>query len=110
MVSVLLDFLFPKRSLSGEKGEWITDEERKHLASFPVILEEPELRKLGLQWIDRVVAASSYRDCPLLRKAIHTFKYGRVRGLDQELAEILVTVSDQLPADAVLCPLPLHCT
>lgn len=111
MLQFLLDFLFPRLSLKGQEGEWITEEERQHLTSYPVILEEPVLRRQGLRYIDRIVAASSYRDCPLLKKAIHTFKYGRVRGLDEELGTLLVTMSGMFSVGRItLCPVPLHWT
>jgi ComF family protein len=110
MFDSLLDFLFPRRSLTGAEGEWITREERAKLVAEPVILEEADLRKLGLQHIDRIVAASAYRQSPLLRKAIHTFKYGKVFDLQHELGGALASACELLVLhDApALCPVPLH--
>lgn len=109
MFDILLDLLFPRRSLTGVAGEWITDEERCRLASHPVIEDAAALRKRGLHSLDRLVAASTYAECPLLKKAIHTFKYGRVRELDLELGRLIARVMpDQGERPPVLCPVPLH--
>lgn len=109
MWQFLLDFLFPRRSLSGTEGQWITEEERIRLRSHPVIEEEGALRRRGLLSLDRLIAASTYADCPLLRKAIAAFKYGHIVTLDRELARLLLSaVPPSSVKDAVLCPVPLH--
>ncbi|MDD5623915.1 MAG: hypothetical protein PHI23_04370 [Candidatus Peribacteraceae bacterium] len=109
MFQIFLDFLFPRRSLTGEEGEWITEEERRLLRPMLVIEERPELRSRGLHFLDRVVAGSAYRGSPLLKKAIHTFKYGRVPGLATDLAQFIVRAgSYPLSETPVLCPVPLH--
>lgn len=108
MFTMLLDLLFPKRSLGGEEGEWITAEERRRLKSFPVILEKERLRLLGIPHLDRIIAGAAYGEVSMLRKAIHTFKYGRVRELAPELARLMLLAAPPMPTDAVLCPVPLH--
>ncbi len=83
----LLDFLFPIRSLTGAEGSWITDEERASMRLFPVRLHRELLRKRGLKSLDCVIAAGSYSSSPLLKKAIHAFKYRRIQPLGGELAD-----------------------
>lgn len=109
MFQFFLDLLFPRRSLSGVEGEWITAEERRTLVPHPVLEDTAALRRRGIRFLDRLTAASSYADCPFLQKAIRTFKYGRIASLDTELAQLLFRA---LPVDVagqpVLCPVPLH--
>jgi ComF family protein len=112
MWNTFLDLFFPRRSLSGQEGEWITAAERRRLATFPVVEETEHLRKRGLRFLDHLLAASTYRASPLLKKAIHTFKYGRATGLDLELAALVLRC---VPPGSewskpVLCPVPLHWT
>lgn len=90
MWQLFLDLLFPRRSLSGAEGEWITEAERRLLVPHPVVEETADLRRRGIRSLDRLVAASTYADSPLLKKAIHTFKYGHVRWLDKELGRLIV--------------------
>ncbi len=108
----LLDLVFPRTSLTGRRGEFITQEERRLLASHPVVEEAAALRARGLQSLDRVVAGSTYRGCPLLRKAIHTFKYRRIPWLQEDLARLIVqAAASPVPEPSpVLCPVPLHWT
>lgn len=111
MFQLLLDFLFPRRSLTGEEGMWITEEEARRLASHSVCEEAEELRRRGIRHLDRLVAASTYARCPLLRKAIHTFKYQRIRSLDQALGNLIVRATPgDFETDRVLCAVPLHWT
>ena len=107
-----LDLLFPKVSLSGQEGEWVTAEELKAMRSWPLRIERPQLQKRKLKSIDRIVAASTYDASPLLRKAVQRFKYGRMPALQKELGILLSEASTLLTEypDTVLCPVPLHWT
>jgi len=109
MLHSFLDLLFPRHSLTGEEGQWITDAERKQLASHPVIETKAQLRERGIHFLDEIRAGSAYPDCPLLKKAIHTFKYRRVRSLAEDLGALILTIADW-EEGTVLCPVPLHWT
>jgi hypothetical protein len=74
MFNLVLDLFFPRRSLSGSAGTFITREEFAKLTPFPVRLESSVLRTMRLQHLDRIVAAGSYAGGPLLRRAIYTWK------------------------------------
>jgi ComF family protein len=69
-----------------------------------------QLTARGIHSLDRIVAATTYHHSPLLKKAIHTFKYQQIAAFAQPLGTLLVHASPMLsaPADAVLCPVPLH--
>lgn len=110
MWDIFLDYLFPKHSITGVPGVWITDEERKALRSFPIRIEESVLRSRGVRFLDRIVAASTYDHSPYLRSALHRFKYGRVRVMAEDLGLLLVRAYPLLVEhpDAVVCPVPLH--
>lgn len=108
MWQLFLDLFFPRRSLSGAEGEWVTDEERRRLTAHPVIEDTDTLRRRGIRHVDRLFAASTYADCPLLRKAIHSFKYGRIPTLDRELGRLVACAAPVADSAAVLCPVPLH--
>ncbi|MBI3332180.1 ComF family protein [Candidatus Peregrinibacteria bacterium] len=112
MMSFLLDFFFPRRSLLGEEGEWITDTERSLLKASPVVLEGSALKDLGIRSLDRIVAAARYGSSPLLKKAIHTFKYKRIPGLYEDLGRMITHVAPAIDRGdvPVLCPIPLHWT
>lgn len=108
---MLLDLLFPQTSLTGTEGEWITCAELRKLASHPRLFEKNELERRGLTSLDRLFAASSYRECPLLRKAIHSFKYRLLPGVGERLQEIFVRELQRIvpqKSDACVCPVPLH--
>ncbi len=126
-----LDFLFPRRSLLGTEGDWITNDERARLRLFPIRLDSIMLRKKGVQSLDLLVSAGSEQVSPLLKKAIRTFKYGRIPELGPELAGKIVMslpgllTLPQFPSkennsqlsilnssfeQPVLCPVPLHWT
>ncbi|MBU0458973.1 hypothetical protein KJ652_03885 [Patescibacteria group bacterium] len=103
----LLDLLFPQRSLSGKSGEWITELERSELSSYPITENTEQLRSRGLKNIDAIYAGSDYQGCPYLHKAIHTFKYNRIKPLADDLAKLMLFNTPPL-SDSVLCPVPLH--
>ncbi len=108
----LLDLLFPKVSLSGREGEWVTSEEMAEIRSYPIRIEQNVLRERRLRSLDRIVAASTYDASPMLRTAVQRFKYGKVSALQNPLGLLLVEASKLLTeyTDTVLCPVPLHWT
>ena len=110
MWQFLLDFLFPRISLSGDEGAFITRKELRDMTTYPVRMTEEDLRKTGVLFLDSIVAASSYESSPLLRQAVHRFKYKRVRSLSVPLAGLLPSAAIYLPDDPeiVVCPVPLH--
>ncbi len=74
MLSRLFDLLFPRRSLLGDEGTWITEDERMRLRLFPIRLQKALLQNKGIRSLDLLVAAGSEQASPLLKKAIRTFK------------------------------------
>lgn len=117
MISHVLDLLFPKHSLTGEEGQWITEDERKRLKLTPIRLDKQLLLKREIKNLDCLIAAGSYQDSPLLRKAIRSFKYKRMPQLGTELAEHIVRclpglllLPQRKNFTPVLCPVPLHWT
>ncbi|MSR67842.1 ComF family protein [Candidatus Peribacteria bacterium] len=118
MLKFLLDLLFPKHSLTGYEGEWITDRERQLLRLYPIRLDKQLLRKKNIRSLDCLIAAGSYASSPLLKKAIRTFKYKRIPELGPELAShivkslpgLLLLPSTMKNSEIVLCPVPLHWT
>lgn len=114
MLPILLDLLFPRRSITGEEGAWITESELLSLRCAPVILEAPLLQSHGLLYIDRLVASADYKQSPLLHRAIHMFKYKKARGAGEALGRILAEASvlcrtgKAEKEKPVLCPVPLH--
>ena len=68
---------------------------------------------MGMPSLDRVLAASTYSDTPLLRKAIHSLKYGRLSAPGEILQDVLAKSFLRLTTpreDACICPVPLHFT
>ncbi|MDB4978692.1 MAG: competence protein [Candidatus Peribacteria bacterium] len=108
----LLDFLFPRRSLLGVEGGWVTEDEFYELKSYPVILDHAHLKSVDIHSLDRVVASADYEQLPLLKRAIHTFKYRRMRAMGPVLGQLLMPASGLLQREPapVLCPVPLHWT
>lgn len=110
---MILDYIFPKYSLSGDEGTWITKTEFARLKSHPRIFSQEELKSRGVSSVDRVFAASGYRDCPLLKKAIATFKYKRIPGLGNALQTLMSDAVSEfytLRGRGCICPVPLHFT
>jgi ComF family protein len=112
MVGTLLDFLFPRHSLTGREGEWVTRSEMLQMRAEPVIVDKAFLVASGIHSLDRVVAAAGYRQMPLLRRAVHTLKYRRIPELAASLVSLLVVASYvMLPSSApILTAVPLHWT
>jgi ComF family protein len=97
------------------EGSWITDEERARLTSGPIALDRSALQNVHIRSIDLLVAAGVYETSPLLRKAIHAFKYRRAKALAVPLAEKMVAaipkflmIPEEMKTDVILCPVPLH--
>ncbi len=119
MFQRLLNLFFPKHSLTGNEGTWITEDERKRMKLYPIRLDRQLLRKKEIKNLDCLIAAGSYQASPLLRKAIKTFKYGRIADLGPDLAKKIV---DCLPgllllpekyrnaSSIAICPVQLHWT
>ena len=106
----LLDFLFPRLSLSGTEGYWMTAQELRAMYTSPIRMERGELRRAGIKYLDRLVAASTYESSPMLRLAIRRFKYGRMPRLSTALAGLLVRALPLLPVSqqTVFTSVPLH--
>ena len=114
MSTQLLDLVFPKRSPSGREGSFLSAEECRRVEAFlqPVKLDEEMLRKKGLKHLDLVVAAGNYSVSPVLRRAILTFKFGRIPELHATLAGWMTNAIPGLllEENAHLVPVPLHWT
>ena len=112
MPKFLLDLLFPIKSLSGKPDVWVDGDDARLLQSDPFCVYPAELRRRGIQSLDRLVAYSRYDELPLLRTAIHTFKYKRVSSFGEYLGRLLARASLLLPLDEqpALCPVPIHWT
>ncbi|MFA7681456.1 MAG: hypothetical protein WCX61_00320 [Candidatus Peribacteraceae bacterium] len=108
MWQTFLDLLFPRQSLTGTSGVWITPAERTQLTSHPVIETAEQLRSRKILFLDELRAGSTYQDCLLLKRALHIFKYRGVRSLAQDLGA-LIPATD-VEQGTVLCPVPLHWT
>ena len=124
---LLLDFLFPRRSLTGSEGAFVTPEECARLQPDPVVEDRDALRQRGIVALDHIRAAVPYRQSLLLRRAVHTLKYKRIPGVAETLGSLLVAgctentvhglwfmVHGGQPStmyhepSTVLCPVPLH--
>lgn len=119
MLPQILDLLFPRKSLRGGEGEWVTQRERMQLESFPVVEDAMQLRAQGIRHLDRLVAASNYRRCPLLKNAIWIFKFRRIPSLGEELGKMMIASLKSTACRpstglrvtcSVLIPVPLHWT
>lgn len=110
MFQRLLDLLFPLRSLGGVPGVLLTDRERTAMTPSPVLLDARALRLRQVAHLDRVAAGCLLDTTPHVRAALHRLKYRRDRALVQPLSAFLDAAASRLalPADAALCPVPLH--
>lgn len=105
---MLLDLLFPRRSLGGRPGTLLTADERDAFSLRPVRWEGLALRQAGIGSLDMLVAAGRYAS-PQLRRAVRLYKYSRIRALAGPLGRLLLPAARLLPdADITLCPVPLH--
>ena len=109
MFNQLIDLVFPKRSLTGSIGSWMTDDEKK-LCKINLIHEDTaRLRSRGLSDIDEIYAAIPY-DTKHIKKLIHLFKYRRIPSLSSYLSSMVIQSDFPFNQDSVLCPVPLHWT
>lgn len=111
MWNLVKDLLFPRRSLTGERGAWITEAERRQFIAHPVIEDQAVLRRRGLVALDRIVAACPYQESDLLQQAIQSFKYKRITGLVDDLSQFFIRslpIDIRADAHATVCPVPLH--
>lgn len=109
----VLDFFFPKRSLTGMEGEWVHAFERNSIMMLLTRETGLALRKRGIEHLDYLVSAAPYDASPVLRRAIRMMKYHRVRAVEGELVRLLTMVARDRRAScagAALCPVPLHWT
>lgn len=112
MLNNLLDFFFPRRSLLGTEGEWLTEEERRSLRIQPHVEWSSDLRNRGIQHLDHLVAACTYQKSAVIQKAIHTFKYKRIRALNEDLSQMIIKSAELVGRSraCTVCPVPLHWT
>jgi len=112
MWQTLLDTLFPRTSLGGRPGAWMTPEELAAMQTEPVFLHTAALRHRDIASLDCIAAAGEYDATPLLKSAILMFKYRRIRHFAVPLGTLLLRAAPLLvaPAETVLCPVPLHWT
>lgn len=109
MFHKLLDAFFPRESLRGISGYWITEEEWSDIPIRPYTERRPFLEERGLSYLDTLSSACNYHDSLLLQRAIHTLKYRRVPGLAYQLAHFIVQVGEkEMRRDMVITPVPLH--
>lgn len=106
---MLLDLLFPKTSLGGESGVWMTPAEWRELDAWP---ERMPGSLLHCRFLDSVAAADRYGRSLTLRTALRRLKYRRVRAYIGPLSLLLERAFALLPRTGatVLCPVPLHWT
>ncbi len=115
MFDLLLDLLFPRQSLSGTDGSFMTENERIHMRLTPLLLSKKILLKRGLRFLDGIVAAGQYNDSNALKKMILTYKYKSVPVFADDLAKRMTKATHGLllpmstvKSKPVLCPVPLH--
>lgn len=103
----VLDLLFPRMSLGGEDGVWLTTEEWKAFDGHP---ERTTGAALDCSSLSSVAGGVRYARYPLVRTAVTRFKYRRSRAYLAPLAMLLKRALDIVPRtpETVLCPVPLH--
>jgi ComF family protein len=105
----ILDLFYPKHSLQGISGCWITTEEWSDIPYNKYRESRVFLEERGLGSVDNIVSACSYHDSILLQRALFTFKYRRVPGLASKLANFIIQFGEEeMTLDSVLAPVPLH--
>ncbi len=89
MLNFFLDLLFPKKSLTGTEGMWLTQEERTRFICTPVQFSHRELQEKSIDSLLRIIAAAKYHESPLLQKAIWQWKYKRTPALTKIFASMM---------------------
>jgi ComF family protein len=107
MLSNLLDYIFPKRSINGKFGMWLTNDEINHLVISPVIENTERLRERSLSYLDCISAAMPYGN-KSIKKVIWFWKYKRIFAYGNVLSKIIAEIDFPVGNEAVLCPVPLH--
>ncbi len=113
--------LFPTRSLLGSIGTtWITKGEEQEMRRqlTPLLFTKNELKKRGMDALDELAARGRYGASPLLRIAIHRFKYEHMSVcaeklgilLEEAISGLLIPRSNTQEIVPILCPVPLHWT
>lgn len=110
MLHFILDLLFPRRSLYGDEGAFITAQESQKIVVKPIVEMAESLQQHDIKYLDCIRAALPYDSSPLVRRAVHTLKYRRVPGLHITLAQLIVRSLQIEDFQGVLCPVPLHWT
>jgi len=110
MFQTLLDFVFPRTSVGGSSGVWITEDELTLMTGRPLWFSKDYLADRGLTSLDGLAAAAAYKSTPYLQKAIHTFKYKRIKQVGESLSQVFISAIALLPQhiDATIVPVPLH--
>ena len=109
MLQKFLDIFYPKHSLQGISGCWITTEEWTDILFNMYREQQPSLQDRGLGSIDTILSACSYHDSILLQRALFTFKYRKVPGLSSRLADFIIRAGrDQITPGMVVTSVPLH--
>ncbi len=111
MLQSFLDLFFPRTSLTGEVGTWITESEIQKIHFAPFAEGTESLRARGVHYLDGIWSAGDYEKNPLLQRAIHTCKYKRISSLGIQLGNRISSLLPKEEAhDVTLCPVPLHWT
>ena len=70
MLQKFLDIFYPKHSLQGISGCWITTEEWTDILFNMYREQQPSLQDRGLGSIDTILSACSYHDSILLQREL----------------------------------------
>ncbi|MFA6534255.1 MAG: ComF family protein, partial [Patescibacteria group bacterium] len=99
---IVLDLLFPVNCLGcGWADVWLCQKCLKNIRRFRQVVSLPEPN-----WLDEVVVAASFSD-PLVRRAIHSFKYQMVEDLGPVLVRLFQPEIGRRFKDYCLTPIPL---
>jgi ComF family protein len=102
--SAILDFFFPPECLGcGKEDFWICPDCRQKI--------KPDIRRLSTKTKNiRVIWALTDYHMPITEKTIRKIKFGYCQDILTDLRPFFEETLPQIPipADAVLCPVPLH--